>query len=137
MATWRWINDGDKSGIMFDDGGFYGANSAGISDKERVEINNLLEVASSVWGILYTARAAYATGTADYRDACAVLTLLVAELSKAQQQLEKVLADMSTYFVTSPLSGSLARPLPLAERVTMAKEAVIKLNPKKEIPAAA
>lgn len=122
---WRWISDGDKSGLQFD-GQFYLCK--GIAPKEKIELTNRLHLQSAVWGILYSARSSFAVGNANYTDAVENLTTLVAELFKALTQLEDTLREVFGLIDGLPKQFGEAQSV-MDEKIKMAKEIVINAPP--------
>lgn len=91
--AWRWISEGDKRGVAFDDGGFFELKSdAKLSAEDRNGF--LTELAT--WALLYTARQAFATGAADYENAAENIPKLLVELTKAQDVIEKSMSFVET-----------------------------------------
>lgn len=119
--AWRWISDGDKSGLQLD-GEFYPCK--GIGPKEKIELSNRLHLQSAVWGILYSARSSFAVGNASYVDAVDNLTTLVAELFKATSQLDDTLREIWALLDGMPNQFGEADVV-MDQKIAMAKDIVL------------
>lgn len=124
---WRWISDGDKSGLQLDDE-FYLCK--GIAPKDKLELSNRLHLQSAVWGILYSARSSFAVGNANYADAVENLTTLVAELFKALSQLEDTMREVFGLLDGMPTPDiSHLNNTAMDEKIKIAKEIVLNAPP--------
>lgn len=122
---WRWISDGDKSGLQID-AEFYPCK--GIVPNAKIELTNRLHLQSAVWGILYSARSSFAVGNANYTDAVENLTTLVAELFKATTQLDDTLQEVFGLLDGMPTQFGEAGPI-MDKKIAMAKEVVLNAPP--------
>lgn len=132
--AWRWISDGAngcKGAGVGEEGTFYALPTYGVAASERAALSNRLELQGAVWGILFTARGTYVTGTATYENAVENLTHLLSELFKAQAQVEQSVRDACSYLTPSGVPAGLET---MQDRLAFAKELVAKLASKKPAP---
>lgn len=122
---WRWIKDDVGQEVLaFGPGEAHSLSKTKLVDAVYTELNDKLEIAASVWGILYAARAGFVSGGADYVDAAARLRALVPELASAQRELDSIVDIIFTYLDPSPAPKIAQRD----QRAMLAKEILSKLK---------
>jgi len=96
VEKWRFVSDG----VEFQNGAVDSTklNFAPFKREEVEQFTASLEVAGRVYGLLRTARNAFASGIADYTDAVSNASVLLSELEKAGQQAELIATGIDVFF---------------------------------------